>query len=233
MDWDTVRLKHIVIRQMFPNVSKNVHQPIINPLFFFHKKHFTKRKWEENRYTEPRNKRNWLKRTWRQELLSQKERRKRFPFSSVENFNLISRAALLFGGHLQMCYIKLWKTTATAPERRSTKLTDQRQLCAALPSVALQQPARILSRKTVLSLKINHLFSTKPQCVPKKCNIGKLGYVVSALLWQFDTIRNDLSGYGVYTKTMAYRFRIVFKSFHLFYRLRIVFKSLRIRIVFV
>ena len=49
----------------------------------------------------------------------------------------------------------------------------------------------------------------------------------------FDTIRNDLSGYGVYTKTMAYRFRIVFKSFHFFYRLRIVFKSLRIRIVFV
>ena len=42
-----------------------------------------------------------------------------------------------------------------------------------------------------------------------------------AILWQFDTIRNDLSGYGVYTKTMADRFRIVFKSFHFFYRLRI------------
>ena len=35
VDWDTVRLKHIVIRQLFPNVSKNVHQPVINPLFFF------------------------------------------------------------------------------------------------------------------------------------------------------------------------------------------------------
>ena len=34
VDWDTVRLKHIVIRQVFPNVSKNVHQPV-NPLFFF------------------------------------------------------------------------------------------------------------------------------------------------------------------------------------------------------
>ena len=33
VDWDTVRLKHIVIRQVFPNVSKNVHQPVINPLF--------------------------------------------------------------------------------------------------------------------------------------------------------------------------------------------------------
>ena len=33
--WDTVRLKHIVIRQVFPNVSKNLHQPVINPLFFF------------------------------------------------------------------------------------------------------------------------------------------------------------------------------------------------------
>ena len=35
VDWDTVRLKQIVIRQVFPNVSKNVHQPVINPLFFF------------------------------------------------------------------------------------------------------------------------------------------------------------------------------------------------------
>ena len=57
--------------------------------FIFHQKHFTKRKWEENRYIEPRNKRTWLKQTWRQELLSQKERRKKlFPFLSVENFNL-------------------------------------------------------------------------------------------------------------------------------------------------
>ena len=48
-----------------------------------------------------------------------------------------------------MCYIKLWKATATAPERRSTKLTDQRQLCAAPPCVALQDPVRILPRKTV------------------------------------------------------------------------------------
>ena len=105
------------------------------------------------------------------------------------------------------------------------------QLCAALPCVALQHPVRILPRKTVLILKINQLFSTKAQRVPKKCKIGKLGYVVSALPWQFDTIKNDLSGYG--TKTMAYRFRIVFKSFHFFYRLRNIFKSLRIRIVFV
>ena len=56
---------------------------------------------------------------------------------------------------------------------------------------------------TVLILKINQLFSTKAQRVPKKCKIGKPGYVVSALLWQFDTIQNDLSGYSVYTKTMA------------------------------
>ena len=34
-DWDTVSLKQIVIRQMFQNVSKNVHQPVINPFFFF------------------------------------------------------------------------------------------------------------------------------------------------------------------------------------------------------
>ena len=159
-----------------------------------------------------------------------------FPFSRKFSFNSESSSSLrlcLIPGHLQMCYIKLWKATATAPERRSTKLTDKRQLCAALPCVALQHPVRILPRKTVLILKINQLFSTKVQGVPKKCKIGKLGYVVSALLWQFDTIRNDLSGYGVYTKTMAYRFRIVFKSFHFFYRLRIVFKSLRIRIVFV
>ena len=27
VDWDTVRLKHIVIRQVFPNVSKDVHHP--------------------------------------------------------------------------------------------------------------------------------------------------------------------------------------------------------------
>ena len=33
--WDTVRLKHIVIQQVLSNVSKNVHQPVINPLFFF------------------------------------------------------------------------------------------------------------------------------------------------------------------------------------------------------
>ena len=42
VDWDTVRLKHIVIGQVFPNVSKNVHQPVMNPLFFsletFHNK---------------------------------------------------------------------------------------------------------------------------------------------------------------------------------------------------
>ena len=43
VDWDTVRLKHIVIRQVFPNVSKNVHQPVINPLFFI-QKHFAQRK---------------------------------------------------------------------------------------------------------------------------------------------------------------------------------------------
>ena len=91
----------------------------------------------------------------------------------------------------------------------------------------------LASKDSIDSEKINQLYSTKAQRVPEKCKIGKLGYVVSALLWQFDTIRNDLSGYGVYTKTMAYRFRIVFKSFHFLYRLRIVFKSLRIRIVFV
>ena len=28
VDWDTVRLKHMVIRQVFPNVSKNVQQPV-------------------------------------------------------------------------------------------------------------------------------------------------------------------------------------------------------------
>ena len=85
------------------------------------------------------------------------------------------------------------KATATAPERRSIKLTDQRQLCAsagccnatqgraaALPCVALQHPARILPRKTVLILKINQLFSTKALRVPKKRKIG-FGYVVSAL----------------------------------------------------
>ena len=49
-------------------------------------------------------------------------------------------------------YIEVWKASA-APERWSTKLTDQRQLCAALPCVALQHPVRILPRKTVLILK--------------------------------------------------------------------------------
>ena len=39
-----------------------------------------------------------------------------------------------------MCYIKLWKATATALERRSANLTDWWQLCAALPCVALQHP---------------------------------------------------------------------------------------------
>ena len=29
VDWDTVRLKHIVIRQVFPNVWKNLHHPVI------------------------------------------------------------------------------------------------------------------------------------------------------------------------------------------------------------
>ena len=72
-----------------------------------------------------------------------------------------------------MCSIKLWKATATAPERRSTKLTDKRQLCAALPCVALQHPVRILPRKTVLILKINQLFSTK--ACRKKARLGSLG----------------------------------------------------------
>ena len=43
-----------------------------------------------------------------------------------------------------------------------------------------------------------------------------------------DTMWIDLSGYGVYTKTVAYRFRVIFESFHFFYHLRIVFKHLRI-----
>ena len=157
-----------------------------------------------------------------------------FPFSRKFSFNSESSSSLrlcLIPGHLQMCEMKLWKATAcaTASERRSTKLTDKRQLCAALPCVALQHPVRILPRKTVLLiLKINQLYSTKAQRVPKNARLGSLG------TWSAHCyFRNDLSGYGVHTKTMAYRFRIVFKSFHFFYRLRIVFKSLRIRIVFV
>ena len=72
-------------------------------------------------------------------------------------------------------YIELWKATATAPEQRSTKLTDQRQLCAALPCVALQHPVRILPWKTLLILKRYQLFSTKAQRMAKNAEIGSLG----------------------------------------------------------
>ena len=97
-----------------------------------------------------------------------------FPFSRKFSFNSESSSSLrlcFIPGHLQTCYIKLWKATATAPERRSTKLADKWQLCAFLPCVALQHPVRILPRKTVLILKINQLFSTKAQRVPKNARL--------------------------------------------------------------
>ena len=125
-----------------------MHQPVINPLFFFFIRN-----------------------------ISQKENEKKIHRSRK-----------------QKRLIQANTTTGTAQSKRETKEiisfpyfqqqrlsddqqnADWRQLCAALPCVALQHPVRILPRKTVLILKINQLFSTKAQpACRKNARLGSLG----------------------------------------------------------
>ena len=53
-----------------------------------------------------------------------------------------------------------------------------------------------------------------PNLIPtrggEKCKFGKHGQVDSGVPRQFDPVRDDLSGYSVYTKTMPDRFRITY-----------------------
>ena len=68
----------------------------------------------------------------------------------------------------------------------------------------------------------------------KKCKIGEHGYADSGLSWQFNTIRNDLSGWGVYAKTMIVSFPYRLQKFPLFlsssYRLQKFADTDRLRV---
>ena len=132
-------------------------------------------------------------------------------------------------------YMELWKAPATAwvTNNKIDGLATALR-CSSLCRIATS--CQDLASKDGLDSKINQLLSTKAQRVPKKSKIGNfchhtgLWYVDSALLWRFDTIRIDLSGYGVYTKTVGISFPLS-SSIPLFLSSSYVFKSLRTLIV--